>query len=183
MTLKAITTLLFACLVIHQTFGCLNEIVRDDFNSMDKDQSGFLTRNEVFEACSSESISEKECEKGWKSMDLNNDGQVICQGMSQCLKIIEKVSCIWHLTESFVGALAMIEGLQSWKVGETFRRIFADKPENCDEVSKEEVEKLLQFVENFQIYLDANQDGIITCYGTQINTLQISFFYSYFVFL
>ena len=92
MTLKAITTLLFACLVIHQTFGCLNEIVRDDFNSMDKDQSGFLTRNEVFEACSSESISEKECEKGWKSMDLNNDGQVICQGMSQCLKITEKVS-------------------------------------------------------------------------------------------
>ena len=94
MTLKAITTLLFACLVIHQTFGCLNEIVRDDFNSMDKDQSGFLTRNEVFEACSSDSISEKECEKGWKSMDLNNDGQVICQGMSQCLKITEKVSCI-----------------------------------------------------------------------------------------
>ena len=94
MTLKAITTLLFACLVIHQTFGCLNEIVRDDFNSMDKDKSGFLTRNEVFEACSSESISEKECEKGWISMDLNNDGQVICQGMSQCLKITEKVSCI-----------------------------------------------------------------------------------------
>ena len=77
----------------------------------------------------------------------------------------------------------MIEGLQKGKVGETFRRIFADKPENCDEVSKEEVEKLLQFVENFQIYLDANQDGNITCYGTQINTLQISFFYSYFVFL
>merc|ERR1712062_91291 len=124
MTLKAITTLLFACLVIHQTFGCLNEIVRDDFNSMDKDQSGFLTRNEVFEACSSDSISEKECEKGWKSMDLNNDGQALCQ-------------------ESFVGALAMIEGLQSGKVGETFRRIFADKPENCDEVSKEEVEKFV----------------------------------------
>ena len=86
----------------------------------------------------------------------------------------------------------MIEGLQSGKVGETFRRIFADKPENCDEVSKEEVEKFVmtdntyandQFVENFQIYLDANQDGIITCYGTQINTLQISFFYSYFMFL
>ena len=73
MTLKAITPLLFACLVIHQTFGCLNEIVRDDFNSMDKDKSGFLTRNEVFEACSSESISENECEKGWKSLDLNNE--------------------------------------------------------------------------------------------------------------
>eukprot|EP00093_Oithona_nana_P014890 14890.XXX_1149295_1148672_1 [CDS] Oithona nana genome sequencing. len=91
--------------------------------------------------------------KVWISI-MNNDGLVICQ-------------------ESFVGALAMIEGLQKGKVGETFRRIFADKPENCDEVSKEEVEKFVmtdntyvndQFVENFQIYLDANQDGIITCY-------------------
>merc|ERR1712004_75280 len=162
MTLKAITTLLFACLVIHQTFGCQYETVRDDFKSMDKDKSGFLTRNEVFEACPSASVSEKECEKGWISMDLNNDGQVNCQ-------------------ESFVAAMAMIEGLQKGKafpskVGETLRRIFADKPENCDEVSKEEVEKFAltalndnsfankQFVDNFQNYHDANQDGIITCY-------------------
>ena len=85
----------------------------------------------------------------------------------------------------------MLEGLQKGKLGETFRRIFAEKPENCDEVSKEEVKKFVmtdktyandQYVENSQNYLDANQDGIITCYGTQINTL-LSFFYSYFMIL
>ena len=84
MTLKAITTLLFACLVIHQTFGCLNEIVRDDFNSMDKDKSGFLTRNEVFEACSSESISEKNAKrvgKVWISIMMDKPFAKVCHSV------------------------------------------------------------------------------------------------------
>ena len=80
MTFKAFI-LLFACLVIHQSYGCLNEVVRKDFDSMDMDKNGFLTQNEVFEACSSDNLSDEECERGWKSLDLNGDGQVICQGM------------------------------------------------------------------------------------------------------
>ena len=53
----------------------------------------------------------------------------------------------------------MIEGLQKGKVGETFRRIFADKPENCDEVSKEEVKKFAMTDNTFaNDQLDARND-------------------------
>ena len=94
------------------------------------------------------------------------------------MKFIEKVLFL-QLIESFVGALALLKGMERGNLGEIFRMIFADKPENCDEIPQEEVKTFVmtdnyfvndEIVEHFQKFLDTNQDGIIACYGTLINT-------------
>ena len=79
------------------------------------------------------------------------------------------------VAETLVGTLAMDETMQEGQLGTQLRTIFADKPDNCAEMPKEELMSLVMSEVNqgnevstdaFYENLDGNGDGIFTCSGT-----------------
>eukprot|EP00093_Oithona_nana_P005947 05947.XXX_316293_316694_1 [CDS] Oithona nana genome sequencing. len=91
-------------------------------------------------------------------MDLNEDGKASCQ-------------------ETLVGALVLDETMRG-EFGHQLRSIFADKPENCQEITKNEMHSLVMVdinegnevnVEDVYRRIDADHDGIFTCNEVLVN--------------
>ena len=81
MVSKAIISLFIASFANLQVNGCFNEVVRDEFESYDKNTDGVLNRDEICAAITSQGGSGDDCNKVWTSIDLNKDGKATCQGM------------------------------------------------------------------------------------------------------
>ena len=150
--------LLLVSLTIVQTNGCFNKVLKDEFDTLDRDKNGFITEDESCYQVQSNYFgpdSGKICDKIWKAMDLNEDGKASCQ-------------------ETLVGALVLDETMHG-EFGHQLRSIFADKPENCQEITKNEMHSLVMVdinegnevnVEDVYRRIDADHDGIFTCNGT-----------------
>ena len=68
------------------TNACFNDVLRSEFESLDKDANGVLNQDEAcapiinpYESVDQEKIDY--CNMIWTSMDLNEDGKATCQGM------------------------------------------------------------------------------------------------------
>ena len=81
MVSKAIISLFIASFANLQVNGCFNEVVRDEFESYDKNTDGVLNRDETCAAFASQGGSGDDCDKVWTSIDLNKDDKATCQGM------------------------------------------------------------------------------------------------------
>lgn len=85
-----------------------------------------------------------------------------------CLYLNLKLKWIKFLTELFIGSLALDESMEG-ELGNQLRIVFADKPDNCKEVAKEELKSLITAagdggsLEEFYKAVDANRDFIVTC--------------------
>ena len=158
MVSKALTLLLLS-LTILQTNGCFNKVLKDEFDTLDQDKNGFVTEDEVIKSIKANYFgadADKYCDVVWKAFDLNEDGKATCQ-------------------ETLVGAMVLDETMQG-QFGFQLRSIFADKPDNCPEISKDELTSLIMVdinegnevnVEDVYRRVDTNQDGIFTCDGIQ----------------
>ena len=81
MVSKAIISLFFASFANLQVNGCFNEVLRNEFQSLDKDTDGVLNQDEACAPIFSHGGSGDYCNKVWTSIDLNKDDKVTCQGM------------------------------------------------------------------------------------------------------
>ena len=94
MVSKALISLFFAIFAnLQVTNACFNDVLRSEFESLDKDANGVLNQDEAcapiintykalinpYESVDREKIDY--CNMIWTSMDLNEDGKVTCQGM------------------------------------------------------------------------------------------------------
>merc|ERR1712062_679401 len=135
--------LFLVSLSILQTNGCFTPVLKNEFDAMDQDKNGFVTEDEACQLVRQNYFgadADEFCEVVWKAFDLNEDGRAYCQ-------------------ETLVGAIAMdvINENDKEEFAHQLRSIFADKPENCQEISKEvNVEYIYQRI-------DVNRDGIFTC--------------------
>merc|ERR1711860_223666 len=105
MVSKAIISLFFASFINLQVNSCFNEVIRNEFESFDKNTDGVLDREEVCAPIISQGGSEDYCNTVWTSIDLNKNGNATCQ-------------------ELFIGALALDERMKG-EVGSQLRIIFA----------------------------------------------------------
>jgi len=156
MVSKAIISLFLASFAILQVNGCFNKDLMEEFMAFDIDKSGFITRDELCQIIIMHGGSGDLCKKAWNSFDLNKDGKVTCQ-------------------ESFVGALALDEKNMERDFADQLKIMFADKPDNCEEVAKEDLDNLIAIdrnngeeaeeatLEEIHGSIDVNQDGIFTC--------------------
>ena len=87
MVSKALISLFFAIFAnLQVTNACFNDVLRSEFESLDKDANGVLNQDEAcapiinpYESVDQEKIDY--CNMIWTSMDLNEDGKATCQGM------------------------------------------------------------------------------------------------------
>ena len=151
--------LFLVSLSILQTNGCFTPVLKNEFDAMDQDKNGFVTEDEACQLVRQNYFgadSDEFCEVVWKAFDLNEDGKATCQ-------------------ETLVGAMVLDETMQG-QFGFQLRSIFADKVDNCAEISKDELTSLIMVdinegnevnVEDVYRRVDTNQDGIFTCDGIQ----------------
>ena len=153
--------LFLVSLSILQTNGCFTPVLKNEFDAMDQDKNGFVTEDEACQLVRQNYFgadADEFCEVVWKAFDLNEDGRAYCQ-------------------ETLVGAIALdvINENDKEEFAHQLRSIFADKPENCQEISKEELTSLIMIdinegnevnVEYIYQRIDVNRDGIFTCNGT-----------------
>ena len=151
--------LFLVSLSILQTNGCFTPVLKNEFDAMDQDKNGFVTEDEACQLVRQNYFgadADEFCEVVWKAFDLNEDGKATCQ-------------------ETLVGAMVLDETMQG-QFGFQLRSIFADKPDNCPEISKDELTGLIMVdinegnevnVEDVYRRVDTNQDGIFTCDGIQ----------------
>ena len=112
-----------------------------------------------------EGLEQLRLEQGWQSH--------LSRYVSDIKK--RKTELISILTESFVGALALDEKNMERDFADQLKIMFADKPDNCEEVAKEDLDNLIAIdrnngeeaeeatLEEIHGSIDANQDGIFTC--------------------
>ena len=81
MVSKAIISLFFASFANLQVNGCFNEVIRNEFESFDKNTDGVLDRYEVCAPIITQGGSRDYCNTVWTSIDLNKNGNATCQGM------------------------------------------------------------------------------------------------------
>ena len=81
MVSKAIISLFLASFANLQVNGCFNEVIRNEFESFDKNTDGVLDRDEVCAPIISQGGSGDYCNTLWTSIDLNKNGNATCQGM------------------------------------------------------------------------------------------------------
>merc|ERR1712062_695303 len=152
--------LFLVSLSILQTNGCFTPVLKNEFIAMDQDKNGFVTEDEACQLVRQNYFgadADEFCEVVWKAFDLNEDGRAYCQ-------------------ETLVGAIALdvINENDKEEFAHQLRSIFADKPENCQEISKEELTSLIMIdinegngnevnVEYIYQRIDVNRDGIFTC--------------------
>ena len=87
MVSQALISLFFAIFAnLQVTNACFNDVLRSEFESLDKDANGVLNQDEAcapiinpYESVDQEKIDY--CNMIWTSMDLNEDGKATCQGM------------------------------------------------------------------------------------------------------
>ena len=85
------------------------------------------------------------------------------------------------ITESLIGTLARNTDVAGSWFANQMVMIFMDKPENCEEVPRRDISRLLPDFEEVEEFresfghlfksIDKNQDDIVSCYGDLKNRL------------